>query len=112
MGALDRRSGQERREEARYPVDIGIEWEGAIGRLPGTISDLSVSGCFIMCSGEVDDGEVVKIFLPLADGMKVEFRGEVSNHVLEIGFAVRFVQITDNRKEFLTRLINKVKERK
>ncbi len=112
MGTLDRRSGQERREIARYPVNINVEWEGTVGRKPGTISDLSISGCFVMCSGEVDDGEHVKIFLPLADGMKVEFRGEVVNHVLEIGFAVRFVEMTGSRKEFLTKLIESVKVKK
>ncbi len=109
MAILDRRSGEERREVGRYPVNINVEWQGAVGRKPGTISDLSIGGCFVMCSGEVDDGERVKIFLPLADGMKVEFRGEVANHVLEIGFAVRFIEMTDARKEFLTKLINNVK---
>lgn len=111
MSIVDRRSGQERREVARYPVNINVEWEGASGRKSGTISDLSINGCFVMCSGEVDDGEQVKIFLPLADGMKVEFRGEVANHVLEIGFAIRFVEMTDSRKEFITKLIKNLKEK-
>ena len=109
MAVLDRRSGQERREDGRYTVNIDVEWEGAIGRKTGTISDLSVGGCFVMCSGEVDDGERVKIFLPLADSMKVEFWGEVVNHVLEIGFAVRFIEMTDARKEFLKKMIQNVK---
>lgn len=112
MAVLDRRSGQERREDVRYPVNINVEWEGAVGRHPGTISDISINGCFVMCSGEVDEGENVKIFLPLADGMKVEFRGEVVNHALEIGFAVRFIKMTDSRKEFLTKLIESVKIKK
>ena len=109
MSILDRRSGQERRGVGRYTVNINVEWEGAVGRKEGTISDLSISGCFVMCSGETDDGEKVKIFLPLADGMKVEFWGEVVNHVLEIGFAVRFIEMTEARNEFLTELIKNVK---
>lgn len=111
MAILDRRSGQERREVGRYVVNINVEWEAVVGRKEGTISDLSVGGCFVMCSGEVDDGERVKIFLPLADGMKVEFWGEVVNHVLEIGFAVRFIEMTEARKEFLEKLIKNVKVR-
>lgn len=112
MGILDRRSGEERRELGRYPVNINVEWQGAIGRRAGTISDLSITGCFVMCSGEVDDGEQVKILLPLADGMKVEFTGEVVNHVLEIGFGVRFKELTPPKKEFLTKLINDVRMKK
>ena len=109
MAILDRRSGQERRSDNRYEINIDVEWECAAGRKEGTISDLSLSGCFVMCSGEVDDGETVKIFLPLADGMKVEFRGEVVNHVLEIGFGARFVEMTDTKKEFLTKLLKNMK---
>lgn len=111
MTVLDRRSGQERRTDNRYEINIDVEWEGAAGRREGTISDLSVSGCFVMCSGEVDDGETVKIFLPLADSMKVEFQGEVVNHVLEIGFGARFVEMTDAKKEFLTKLLINLRER-
>lgn len=109
MAVLDRRSGQERRTDSRYEINIDVEWEGAAGRKEGTISDLSQSGCFVMCSGETDDGETVKIFLPLADGMKVEFRAEVVNHVLEIGFGARFVEMTDSKKEFLAKLLKSVK---
>ena len=109
MAILDRRSGQERRSDSRFEMNIDVEWEGAAGRKEGTISDLSVNGCFVMCSGEVDDGETVKIFLPLADGMKVEFRGEVVNHILEIGFGVRFNEMTETKKEFLTKLLKNVK---
>lgn len=106
MAILDRRSGQERREAERYAVDIEVEWEGSVGRKPGSVSDISLNGCFVMCSGEVDDGERVKIFLPISDGMKVEFRGEVTNHVLEIGFALRFVEVTPAQSQFLNKLID------
>src|SRR5688500_7007131 len=109
MAILDRRSGQERRSDSRHELTIDVEWEGAAGRKEGTISDLSLNGCFVMCSGETDDGEIVKIFLPLADSMKVEFRAEVVNHVLEIGFGGRFVEMTDTKREFLTKLLKNVK---
>lgn len=110
MAILDRRSGQERREAERYAVNIETEWEGAVGRKHGIISDISLNGCFVMCSGEVDDGERVKIFLPISDGMKVEFRGEVTNHVLEIGFAVKYVDLTEAQREFLKKLIENFKQ--
>jgi hypothetical protein len=97
----DRRSGRERRAIQRYNANIDVEWEGLVGRKPGTISDMSVVGCFILSSGEVEDGENVKIFFPLTDGRKIQLWGEVTNHVYEIGFAIRFIELSEAQKDFL-----------
>lgn len=106
MPIRDRRSGRERRFEKRFNVNLEIEWEGLIGRKSGTISDISKQGCFVLCSGDVEDGESVKIFLPLADGMKVQFWGEVVNHVFEIGFAAKFVELSEAQKDFLKKFLD------
>ncbi len=103
---IDRRSGNDRRAVPRTRVQIEIEWEGLIGRKSGTISDISTQGGFVLCSGEVADGENVKIFLPLSDGMKVQFWGEVANHILEIGFAVRFIELSEAQKDFLEKFVD------
>ncbi len=110
MAILDRRSGHNRRKVERISVTIDVEWEGLTGRLSGTISDISTVGCFILSSGEVTDSESVKIFLPLTDGMKVQFWGEVVNHVFEIGFAVRFIELSDAQKDFLEKFIDTLKK--
>lgn len=110
MAITDRRGGGERRSVARFSVNIEVEWEGLIGRKPGTISDISAVGCFVLCSGEVEDGENVKIFFPLTDGRKIQFWGEVSNHVFEIGFAVKFIEMSDAQKEFLDVFIETFRE--
>lgn len=86
MSTNDRRSGTERRGTNRYPVEMDVEWVGSAGRSPGTISDLSLDGCFVLSSGDVNDGENIKLYVPLTDGMKVEFSDRVANHVFEIGF--------------------------
>lgn len=109
MAVSDRRSGSERRGTKRFAVNIDIEWEASVGRRKGTISDISTTGCFVLCSGEVNDGETVKIFIPLTDGMKAEFWGEVVNHVLEIGFGANFVALSTPQREFLEGIINNVK---
>ena len=105
----DRRSGNDRRGIQRLSVNIEVEWEGMNGRQQGSINDLSSDGCFVLCSGEVEDGEYVKVFLPLASGMKVEFLGEVVNHISEIGFAIRFIELSSAQKDFLGKLVNRVK---
>jgi PilZ domain len=106
----DRRSGRERRTSDRFPAQIEIEWEGLVGRKYGTIGDMSVSGCFVLCSGEVDDGENVKIFFPLTDGRKIQLWGEVVNHVFEIGFAIKFIELSDAQKEFLEVFVDTLRD--
>lgn len=101
MAITDRRAGRDRRGIERFNVNIEIEWEGLIGKKAGIISDISAVGCFILCSGEVEDGENVKIFFPLTDGRTIQFWGEVLNHVFEIGFAAKFIELSDAQKEFL-----------
>jgi hypothetical protein len=110
MSILDRRAGKERRQNERYSVNIDVEWEGRVGRKSGTLSDISREGCFVLSSGEVEDTENVKIFLPLTEGMKVQFWGQVINHVFEIGFAVRFIELSPAQKDFLEKFIESLKK--
>jgi hypothetical protein len=106
----DRRSGNDRRDLQRFKVNIDIEWEGLSGREKGTVSDISVNGCFVLCSGDVEDGDRVKIYLPLTDGRKIPFTGEVANHVFEIGFAARFVELTEAQKDFIEVFVDTLRE--
>ena len=110
MTITDRREGADRRAIERHNVNIEVEWEGLIGRKTGTISDISPVGCFVLSSGEVEDGENVKIFFPLTDGRKIQFWGEVSNHVFEIGFAIKFIEMSDAQKEFLDVFVDTLRE--
>lgn len=107
MAVNDRRSGQERRSSDRYPVELEVEWEGAAGRQAGTMSDVSLDGCFILSSGDTSDGETVKIFVPLTDGMKVQFQGTVANHVFEIGFGVRFGVLSAAQRDLLIKIVRR-----
>lgn len=107
----DRRSGNERRGNERFAVSISVEWEGSKGRKQGSISDISLEGCFVLCSGEVEDGENVKIFLPLGGGMRVQFWGEVTNHIYEIGFAARFIQLSETQMDLLEKLLERLQKK-
>ncbi len=105
MSEIDRRKGDDRRRSRRYAVHIDVEWENHFGRRTGTLSDISEEGCFVLTEVDVSDGELVKIFVPLSDGMKVEFLGQVANFVYEIGFAVHFLGLTEAQKEFLSNFV-------
>ena len=105
MSTQDRRSGIERRSTNRFPVEVDVQWQGAGERLPGSISDVSLDGCFVLSSGDVTDGETVRLFIPLADGMKVEFSGRVANHLFEIGFGLKFDQLSAAQRDVLGHLV-------
>lgn len=110
MAIADRRTGTERRGVERFIVNIDVEWTNSSGRKTGTISDISVEGCFVLSSGEVADGETVRVFLPLTGGMKVQFECEVVNHVFEIGFAVKFMNLGAAQKDFLGKFMDTLKK--
>ena len=110
MSIRDRRSGTERRSTNRYSLELDVEWEGPAGRLQGTVSDVSIDGCFVLSSGDVTDGDTVKLFVPLADGMKVQFEGKVANHVYEIGFGVRFEQLTAAQRDVLINIVRETEK--
>lgn len=105
MASQDRRSGGERRGTNRFPVQIDVEWQGSAGRAIGSMSDVSLDGCFVLSSGDVNDNEPVKLFVPLADGMNVEFSGRVANHVFEIGFGVKFDQLSAAQRDLLVKIV-------
>ncbi len=112
MAIIDRRSGRDRRAFERFSVNIDIEWEGLVGRKKGIVSDISYEGCFVLSSGEVEDNENIKLFLPLSDGMKVQFLSEVVNHVFEIGFAVRFIELSESQQDFIDKFIVELVKKK
>lgn len=105
MATRDRRSGTERRASSRFMVEVDVEWQGAGPRTPGSISDVSLDGCYVLTAGEVTDGETVRLFVPLADGMKVELSGQVANHVFDIGFGLKFDQLSAAQRDILGHLV-------
>lgn len=104
---MDRRSGAERRSTVRNKVTHGVEWENLSGRHRGTLSDMSEVGCFVLSGGEIREGDKLKLFLPLGDGIKVQLLGEVKNHAFEIGFALQFVDLSDAQKRVVREFIAK-----
>ena len=109
MTKIDRRRGSDRRENDRHGVSIDIQWENLAGRRPGTVNDLSVSGCFLLSGGEVEDGDTIKIYFPSREGEQMQVWGRIVNHVFEVGFAVRFVNLTEQQSTFLSDLIESIR---
>ena len=98
-------SGFERRKGKRFPADLEVDWESSAGRGTGSLSDISETGCFILCGGGVTEGESVRVLFPLGDGMSAEFRGEVVNFTEEVGFGLRFDALTPAQRDLVSKVI-------
>ena len=101
----------ERRRQKRYDARISVDWENPKGRSSASVSDINTDGCFLLSSGAVSDGQIVKVYFPLSNGKKAQFWGKIVNHVFDIGFAVKFVTMTDTQDSLLKRLVGSLEER-
>ena len=92
--------GIERRRAKRFKVNLPALWEDARRRERGTISDLSLSGCFMLTAREAAQGDFVRLAVELPGGPTIHIGGEVVYYSDEIGFAVRFkeAEATDKRR--------------
>jgi hypothetical protein len=94
-------NNNERRSEKRVRVAADIEWSASGDVSPGRLGDLSSNGCFVLTSGDFGDGEVVRLYFPTTDGSRLEILAEIRNYVEDIGFAARFVSLSDSQREFV-----------
>lgn len=101
----------DRRKAPRVRANIDVKWQGVFGVKKGSISDISVIGCFVLCSGEVVDGEIVKITVTLPRNRQIILFGEVVYHTHELGFAVRFVRLGEEEEVFLKKLVDRLFQR-
>jgi len=82
--------GEERRKAKRFRVNLPARWEGLRARDRGTISDLSLTGCFVLTAGRTERGDPVRLAMQLPGGVHLSLGAEVVYYTEEIGFAVRF----------------------
>lgn len=111
MTTIDRRSGKDRRSTERYKVTIDIEWSTSGGKKPGTLSDISINGCFVLSSADVLDGEKATLFFPIGDELVYEVQGVIENHVPEIGFALKFNELTQVQRSLIAKIVDRSKSR-
>lgn len=96
----------ERRLNPRYKVNIRVRWEGPRTQREGTVTDLSIGGCFILTEDMgVEKRDLVKIELQLPASV-ITLWGQVIYTADEIGFGVRFASnIPEVERRRLTYLV-------
>lgn len=97
--------GAERRAAPRVKATLPALWERSGVRGDGTISDISVSGCFMLSGEAPAPGEHVRAALTLPGGDTLTLTGEVVYNTQEIGFALRFVGDHDADKQRLAEFV-------
>ena len=103
-------SFEERRRAERFRVNVDALWESATRLRKGTISDISTSGCFVLTAPEITANEPVKIGIQFPSGKGVTLSGEAVYAVEEIGFALRFTELSEREQQFLHRLIDSARK--
>lgn len=101
----------ERRGNERVRVDLAVHWEGEGGRCKGVINDLSIGGCFVLGAGEVTDGELVRLEIVMLRNKLMVLWGEVTNHLDEIGFGMRFTNNGPLETKRLKGMIERAREK-
>ncbi|HEV7858685.1 MAG TPA: PilZ domain-containing protein [Pyrinomonadaceae bacterium] len=93
------------RKHKRVPALLNVIWEGVAGKHEARTSDITVAGCFIDTLGHVRVGETIKFKLCLPAGNAIELQGEVVHKYPNVGFGVRFTNISEPDRKRLEWLV-------
>jgi hypothetical protein len=99
---------QERRTAERLRLDLKARWEGLMTQGRGAVSDLSLTGCFVLSGGEISAGELIRLQITFPRDVGIVW-GQAVYGVAEIGFALRFVFQDQADKRVLEKLIETLK---
>ena len=92
---------EERRNEPRVQINLPVRWNGQSGTYGALIEDLSLGGCFVNTSGQVEPGELVVLEMKLPSGEWLPLRGEVTSLKDGIGFGMAFTFLTEDEESML-----------
>lgn len=95
----------ERRKFHRVPTLIDVVWEGGMGTYEARTGDISTGGCFIDTIGQAKVGETINFRLRLPSGEWIALRGKVTYEYPNMGFGVRFTDISDADQKRLEWLV-------
>lgn len=96
----------ERRSEQRYLLPFQVRWEGLSGQYSARINDLSLSGCYIESLAQVAPGDEIHFEVQLPTGFWMPLRGLVVYHQPNLGFGVKFTNLTMMERNVLSRVLD------
>ena len=96
---------KEKRKAPRVKVNLPARWEGVLTQREGTVTDLSVTGCFVLTGGKVEPKELVRLEISLPETDPIYLWSEVVEHADEIGFSMRFTSMSEEEQTRLEQFI-------
>ena len=93
------------RQNDRYSYLREVELEFASGKRSARISDISAGGCYIDTIAQVPVGESLQLHIASTSGDAMTFNGTVAYVLDGFGFGIEFVDVSDQQREFLDKLI-------
>ena len=99
--------GRERRRAPRVNVNLPARWEGVLMLQEADVTNLSITGCFVLSGGAVEKKELLRLEIILPDETEVYVWAEVVEAANEIGFAVQFNSMDDEDRERLDQFVKR-----
>lgn len=93
------------REEERFQFYTEIMLESAAGIRGARISDLSPGGCYIDTISPASEGENVSFEFKNPEGVRLRFSGTVAYVLPNMGFGIKFTDLTDEHKAAIEQII-------
>jgi len=90
-------------DRVRLPLEL--RWGGLSGRHAARLYDLSSSGCYIEAPGRVHTGELVRFEVQSPTGRWLRLKGEVVHAQTHMGFALRFLDLSESQACVLDELV-------
>jgi len=98
----------EQRRAERVRVNLDVIFADQIREQRGTISDISVTGCFILSAGDARTSEPITVTIQMRSKKIVRLKGEVVYNTPEIGFALRFTELPGSGLSFIEKLVKRL----
>ncbi len=90
-------------ERVSFLTDVGLEFSS--GGRTARISDISMGGCYMESIVQVQKGERFSFDITSTTGEVVRLSGEVAYVFDGLGFGVEFIDLNDQTREFLQKII-------
>ena len=98
-------SWNDRRIHPRVSGPFEGTWMTDTGEVAVSLSDLSEGGCFVEHTGEMQPGEQLPLWIRLPHHDQVLVAGEVLSSDSGLGWAVRFINLEDDQRLILRRVV-------
>lgn len=103
---LENTMNDERRTAERVPLPLEAKWAGQSGLHAARISDVSMGGCYIESLGQVSVGERIDFEVQLPTGKWMHLNGQVAFVHPNMGFGVRFRELSELESNLLEDIVN------